>query len=238
MPEVQDIFAHPRCGYVKPSYNSCRNRHCPKCQTFSKERWIDAWKADLLNNGYFYVVFTVPQELNGLVMAISRSATICCFRCAAETLQELAADKKYLGAAIGHTAVLHTWGQNLCFHPHIHCIVPSGGLTSLGKWQSARKKFFLPVKVLSRKFRGKFLSLLKQQFGTPLEPDMNRGGYFVLKYTVNPLWKNFESSEFRPAGAVIKNKKAAPVRCRFSLLPVCLQVVNLAETTRISAFDS
>mgnify|MGYP003365152941 CR=1 FL=1 len=85
------------------------------------------------------------------------------FRCAAETLQELARDKKYLGPSIGLTAVLHTWGQNLCFHPHIHCIVPSGGLTALGKWQPSRKKFFLPVRVLSRKFRGKFLALLKLQ---------------------------------------------------------------------------
>ena len=153
----------PNCGYTKPSYNSCRNRHCPKCQTLSKERWIDARKADLLDIGYFHVVFTVPQELNPLIYSNQQNCYSLLFRCVAETLQELASDKKYLGAAIGHTAVLHTWGQNLCFHPHIHCIVPSGGLTTLGKWQPSRKKFFLPVKVLSRKFRGKFLALLKQQ---------------------------------------------------------------------------
>lgn len=148
----------PNCGYEKPSYNSCRNRHCPKCQTFSKERWIDAQKADLLDVGYFHVVFTVPQELNPLIYHNQKECYNLLFRCAAETLQELARDKKYLGASIGHTAVLHTWGQNLCFHPHIHSIVPSGGLTPLGKWRSSRKKFFLPVRVLSRKFRGKFLS--------------------------------------------------------------------------------
>lgn len=118
----------------------------------------------MLNIGYFHVVFTVPQELNLLIYQNQRECYNLLFRCAAETIQELSTDKKYLGAATGHTAVLHTWGQNLCFHPHIHCIVPAGGLNKLGKWQASRKKFFLPVKVLSRKFRGKFLALLKRQF--------------------------------------------------------------------------
>ena len=102
----------PNCGYEKPSYNSCRNRHCPKCQTFSKERRIDARKPDLLDVGYFHVVFTVPQELNPLIYRNQRDCYNLLFRCVAETLQELAQDKKYLGASIGHTAVLHTWGQN------------------------------------------------------------------------------------------------------------------------------
>ena len=159
----------PNCGYERPSYNSCRNRHCPKCQTFSKERWIDARKADLLNVGYFHIVFTVPQELNPLIYRNQQNCYNLLFRCVAETLQELAGDKKYLGAQIGHTDVLHTWGQNLCFHPHIHCIVPSGGLPALGKWKPSKKKFFLPVRVLSRKFRGKFLASLKLQM-----PDVNQ----------------------------------------------------------------
>ncbi len=154
----------PECGYQRPSYNSCRNRPCPKCQTLSKERWIDAQKGNLLNVGYFHVVFTVPQELNLWIHRNQQDCYNLLFRCVAETIQELSADKKYLGAATGHTAVLHTWGQNLSFHPHIHCIVPAGGLTQLSKWLPSRKKFFLPVKVLSRKFRGKFLALLKQQF--------------------------------------------------------------------------
>lgn len=154
----------PDCGYKKPAYNSCRNRHCPKCQTLSKERWIDAQKANLLNVGYFHVVFTVPQELNALIYSNQRECYNLLFRCVAETLRELAANPKYLGAETGHTAVLHTWGQNICFHPHIHCIVPAGGLTSLGQWKHSRKKLFLPVLVLSRKFRGKFLALLKCQF--------------------------------------------------------------------------
>lgn len=153
----------PACGYEKPSYNSCRNRHCPKCQSLVKERWIEHQKYDLLNVGYFHVVFTVPAELNQLIYQKQRTLYNLMFRTVAETMAELSADKKYLGAAIGFTSVLHTWGQNLMHHPHIHCIVPSGGLTKDGKWLNSRKKFFLPVKVLSRKFRGKFLALLQQE---------------------------------------------------------------------------
>jgi len=154
------------CGYTRPSYNSCRNRHCPKCQTLAKEKWIDNQKYDLLNVGYFHVVFTVPDILNALIRFNQKTMYNLLFRSVAETLQELSSDKKYLGATIGFTSVLHTWGQNLCFHPHIHCIVPSGGLTRDMKWKNSRQKFFLPVKVLSRKFRGKFLALLKE-----LKPD-------------------------------------------------------------------
>ena len=186
----------PSCGYEKPSYNSCRNRHCPKCQTLSKERWIDSRKADLLNIGYFHVVFTVPQELNSLIYSNQQDCYNLMFRCVAETLQELASDKKYLGAAIGHTAVLHTWGQNLCFHPHIHCIVPSGGLTDLGKWQSSRKKFFLPVRVLSRKFRGKFLALLNQQI-----PDVDQT---LLSICYNKEWVAYCKPPFKDAACVVE----------------------------------
>ena len=186
----------PNCGYERPSYNSCRNRHCPKCQTFSKERWIDARKADLLNIGYFHVVFTVPQELNALIYRNQQSCYNLLFRCAAETLQELADDKKYLGAQIGHTAILHTWGQNLCFHPHIHCIVPSGGLTALGKWKPSRKKFFLPVRVLSRKFRGKFLALLQLQF-----PDVDRA---LLEQCYRKEWVVYCKPPFQNAACVVE----------------------------------
>jgi hypothetical protein len=151
------------CGLTKISYNSCRNRHCPKCQTLAKEKWIDNQKYDLLNVGYFHVVFTVPDILNPVIYQNQEMMYNLLFRTVAETLQELSYDKKYLGATIGFTSVLHTWGQNLMFHPHIHCIVPAGGLTGDGKWRNSRKKFFLPVKVLSRKFRGKFLALMKNE---------------------------------------------------------------------------
>lgn len=150
------------CGYARISYNSCRNRHCPKCQTLNKERWIDARKDDLLDVGYFHVVFTIPDTLNSIAYQNQEIVYKILFKAAAETLSELASDKKYLGAQIGITEVLHTWGQNLVHHPHVHCIVPGGGLDSFGRWVNSRKKFFIPVKVLSRKFRGKFLYYLKQ----------------------------------------------------------------------------
>lgn len=150
------------CGYTRISYNSCRNRHCPKCQMLSKERWIDGQKNNLLNTGYFHVVFTIPDSLNTLAFQNQKEVYTILFQAVAETLKELSSDKKYLGATLGFTSVLHTWAQNLMHHPHIHCIVPGGGLTSTGKWVNSRKKFFLPVKVLSRKFRGKFLYFLKK----------------------------------------------------------------------------
>ncbi|MDR2569516.1 MAG: IS91 family transposase [Oscillospiraceae bacterium] len=162
-----DLGAHidacDSCGCVDISYNSCRNRHCPKCQTLAKERWIDNQKHNLLNVGYFHAVFTVPDELRPIIYQNQNKLYALLFRTVAETLQELAADKIYLGATLGFTSILHTWGQNLCFHPHIHCIIPAGGLSSAGKWVDSRKKFFLPVKVLSRKFRGKFLHYFKSE---------------------------------------------------------------------------
>lgn len=152
------------CGNSRISYNSCRNRHCPKCQTVAKERWIDNQKGNLINIGYFHVVFTIPDTLNLMVYQNQEAVYGLLFKAVAETLAELASDKKYLGAKLGFTSVLHTWGQNLMHHPHIHCIVPGGGLSPLGKWINSRKKFFIPVKVLSRKFRGKFLYHLKQLY--------------------------------------------------------------------------
>lgn len=152
------------CGHARISYNSCRNRHCPKCQAFAKERWIDNQKRNLLNIGYFHVVFTIPDSLNSITYQNQKVVYTLLFKAVAETLAELASDKKYLGAKIGFSSILHTWGQNLMHHPHIHCIVPGGGLSSIGKWVNSRKKFFIPVKVLSRKFRGKFLHYLKQLY--------------------------------------------------------------------------
>ena len=148
------------CGHTRISYNSCRDRHCPKCQFLARERWIQSRNYDLLNVGYFHVVFTIPDTLNTLVFQNQRELYPIIFRAAAEAMRELSANKKYLGAQIGLTAILHTWGQNLCYHPHIHCIVPGGGIDPLGKWKPSSQKFFLPVRVLSRLFRGKFLYYL------------------------------------------------------------------------------
>lgn len=152
-----------RCGFEKISYNSCRNRHCPKCQTFAKEQWIEKQQSNLLNTQYFHVVFTVPDELNPIFYQNQRQLYRLLFKAASETLMELCADRKYLGAIPGITAVLHTWGQNLCYHPHLHCIVTGGGLAEGHRWVNSRKKFFLPVKVISRKFRGKLLHFLSKE---------------------------------------------------------------------------
>lgn len=186
----------PDCGDTSISYNSCRNRHCPKCQTLAKERWVDARKTDLLNVGYFHVVFTLPHELGAVVYANQREMYGLLFRCVVETIRELAADKKYLGADVGLTAVLHTWGQNLCFHPHIHCIVPAGGLNPLGIWVDSRKKFFLPVRVLSHKFRGKFLALLKQH-GPEVELS-------VLDACYRKEWVVYCKPPFKTAACVVE----------------------------------
>jgi hypothetical protein len=153
------------CGHLEISYNSCRNRHCPKCQTLRKEKWIEARREDLLPIEYFHVVFTLPAELNPLVSMNQRVLYDLLFHSASETLSELASDSKHLGAKVGIIGILHTWGQNLMDHPHIHCIVTGGGLSSDGRrWRSCRKGFFIPVKVLSALFRGKFLGLLKDGF--------------------------------------------------------------------------
>ena len=151
-----------KCGFDKISYNSCRNRHCPKCQTFTKEQWVEKQNQYLLDTSYFHVVFTLPEELNSIMLQNQESAYGLFFKAVSQTLLELCANPRYLGATPGITAVLHTWGQNLMYHPHIHCIVTGGGLTKESKWRSSRKKFFIPIKVLSRKFRGKFLFFLKQ----------------------------------------------------------------------------
>ena len=152
------------CGHVEISYNSCRNRHCPKCQTLRKEKWIEARSEDLLPIEYFHVVFTLPSELNHLALLNQRDLYDLLFRSASETLTKLAQDPKHLGATVGVIGILHTWGQNLMDHPHLHCIVTGGGLTSDGTWRPCRKGFFIPVLVISALFKGKFLDLLKDSF--------------------------------------------------------------------------
>lgn len=153
------------CGHLEISYNSCRNRHCPKCQTLRKERWIEARREDLLSIPYFHVVFTIPAELNPLVAMNRKVMYDLLFRSVSETLMELAHNQKHLGARIGAIGLLHTWGQNLMDHPHIHCMVTGGGLSpDGGRWVSCRKGFFIPVRVMSALFRGKFLDRLKKCF--------------------------------------------------------------------------
>jgi len=151
------------CGETRIAYNSCRNRHCPKCQATRAAAWVASREADLLPVEYFHVVFTVPERI-GAVALQNKSATYSIlFRAASETLREIAADPRHLGAEIGFLAVLHTWAQNLQHHPHVHCVVPGGGLSLDGqRWIRCRPGFFLPVRVLSRVFRGKFLDFLNR----------------------------------------------------------------------------
>lgn len=147
------------CGHVKISYNSCRNRHCPKCQFLKKEKWIEARERELLPIAYFHVVFTLPEELNPVALRNREVFYNLFFKAASETLTELA--RMRLGVQIGCIAVLHTWGQNLLDHPHLHCIVSGGGLSG-DTWVSSKRRFLFPVKVLSRLFKGKFLAFLKK----------------------------------------------------------------------------
>jgi Putative transposase/Transposase zinc-binding domain len=153
------------CGHIEISYNSCRNRHCPKCQTLRKERWIEARAQDLLPVQYFHVVFSIPSELNPLAIMNQRVLYDLLFRSVSETLLELSDNPVHLGARIGFIAILHTWGQNLMDHPHIHCVVPGGGLSpDRSRWVASPKRFFIHVKAMSKLFRGKFLDYLKDHY--------------------------------------------------------------------------
>jgi len=155
-----------RCGHrATISYNSCRNRHCPKCQTAARERWIAARQKELLPTSYVHVVFTLPSQLARLALQNKKFIYGLLLQASAETLLEVARDQRHLGAEIGFFSVLHTWNQRLSLHPHVHCVIPAGGLSlDHTHWVTSPNRFFLPLKVLSRVFRGKFVAALKQAF--------------------------------------------------------------------------
>jgi hypothetical protein len=154
-----------RCGHQAISYNSCRNRHCPKCLTKARDQWLCERGKELLPVSYVHVVFTLPHELSWLTLQNKKVMYDLLFRSSAAALLQVAADPKHLGADVGFLSVLHTWGQNLQHHPHVHCVIPAGGLSlDHQRWIHPRYAFFLPVKVLSRIFRGKFIADLKQAF--------------------------------------------------------------------------
>jgi Putative transposase/Transposase zinc-binding domain len=149
------------CGLVRCAYNSCRNRHCPKCQGMARAEWLEARQAELLPVPYFHVVFTLPTAAAEIAFQNKRVVYAILFQAAAEALRTVAADSRHLGAEIGAIAVLHTWGQTLQYHPHLHCIVPGGGLSPDGaRWVACRPGFFLPVRVLSQRFRDLFVARL------------------------------------------------------------------------------
>jgi len=154
-----------QCQFQRIAYNSCRDRHCPKCQCLARAQWIEDRQAELLDTEYFHVVFTLPEEIAALSYQNKEVMYGILFRATSETLRTIAADPKHLGAEIGFFAVLHSWGQNLRFHPHLHCVVPGGGLSPDGtRWIPCRPGFFLPVRVLSCLFRRLFLELLEKAF--------------------------------------------------------------------------
>src|ERR1700736_5444317 len=153
------------CGLIRCAYNSCRNRHCPKCQGLARAEWLEARQAELLPVPYYHVVFTLPAPAAEIAFQNKRAVYAILFRAAADAMRDIAADPRHLGAEIGAIAVLHTWGQTLQHHPHLHCIVPGGGLSSDGtRWVACRPGFFLPVRVLSRRFRELFLARLQVAF--------------------------------------------------------------------------
>ncbi|HTY93179.1 MAG TPA: IS91 family transposase [Steroidobacteraceae bacterium] len=152
------------CGEVRIAYNSCRNRHCPKCQGLARAQWLADRQAELLPVPYFHLVFTMPAPLAAIALQNKAVVYDILFKAAAETVRTIAADPKHLGAEIGMIAVLHTWGQTLVHHPHVHCIVPGGGLTPDGRWLACRPGFFLSVRVLSRLYRRLFLERLESAF--------------------------------------------------------------------------
>jgi Putative transposase/Transposase zinc-binding domain len=179
-----------RCDHQRVFYNSCRNRNCPKCQSLARAQWLEARQSELLDTPYFHVVFTMPQPIAAIALQNKEILYNILFRATAETLRTIAADPKHLGAQIGFFAVLHTWGQTLCAHPHLHCVVPGGGISPDGRrWISCRPNFFLPVAVLSRLFRRLFIDYLTQafdagklQFFSSLEPLRVRAAF--LRYII------------------------------------------------------
>jgi len=184
------VEACPECGHLQTGFNSCRNRHCPTCNSIKRERWILERRSEMLPVDYFHVVFTLPDALNDLCRHHPKTLYSLLFKNAWATLQQFAGKYRHLGAKAGMIAVLHTWGQNIQLHPHLHCLVPGGGITPQGKWRSskAQGKYLFPVKALSKVFRGKFCDGLIEmeasgeiKLDTPFNPQ---------KKYLHPLYKN------------------------------------------------
>lgn len=203
------------CGHQRISYNSCRDRHCPKCQNTARAEWITERLERLLPIPYFHVVFTIPDELNPLAFRNKKALFNILFAAASKSLLAIARDEKHLGAQVGFTMVLHTWGQNLLFHPHVHCVVTGGGLSSdKARWVAAREKYLLPVKVLGKLFRGKFLAMLDQAY---------RDGEFDLVGSTAELadaeaWRRFKDGLYKKDWVVFAKPPFGGVEQVFSYL--------------------
>lgn len=198
------------CGYQEITYSSCRNRHCPLCQTFEKEKWINKRKADLINTQYFHVVFTIPDELKMLVKANEVKLYDLFFKCVKETLLVLGSDPKHLGASVGAMLILHTWTQKLGYHPHIHCLVPGGGLDKHNNWVYCKKDYFVPVGVLSKIFRGKFLDYFEKMHKELYYPEKLKylksfSKFYDFKTNMyNEKWYSYSKETFSSPEAVIE----------------------------------
>lgn len=176
------------CGHTEIHNNSCRNRNCPNCQAVLKEIWVDKRRAEVIDSSYFHVVFTLPHELNPLIYCNQKLLYSLFHRCCSETLLELSQDKKYLGATPGIIQVLHTWNQELNYHVHMHCIISGGGLTKSQQLQRAKGAFFIPVRVLRDKFKGKYLSLLETYY---------QNGRLCFSHSCEDLRNSYSWNEFR-----------------------------------------
>lgn len=208
------IYRCGECGHEKISYNSCRNRHCPSCQATARAQWVDNRMKELLPVPYFHVVFTMPSQLNPFALRNKEAFYNILFKAASETLQTLAQNPRHLGADIGFIAILHTWGQNLLDHPHLHCVVPAGGLSPGGsKWKKIPYgKFLFPVKVMSALFRGKFLDFFKTAvrekeigFHGALEKYKDPGEFrLLLDALYESCWVVYAKPPFAGPKAVLK----------------------------------
>ena len=200
-----------QCDYKKNAYNSCRNRHCPKCQFLTKVKWIEKRRQELLPCSYFHVVFTIPQELRSVFRQNQRLCYDLLFKATSGTLKEVANNPKNFGAQIGFIGILHTWAQNLVYHPHIHYVVPAGGLNSKNKWIKGRSDYFLPVKILGIVFRAKLLKALKEvynqdklEFFGKLEHLKQPAMFDELLYQVSAKnWHTYSKKPFAGAKQVI-----------------------------------
>lgn len=200
-----------RCGHRVVLYNSCRNRHCPQCQSMKKEQWIRDRTAEVLPFSYFHIVFTVPDELNGIIWKNKRTLFNCMFHSCKKTLLSVSADEKYLGADIGFFAILHTWGQKMNMHPHLHCVVPGGGFSQKKQqWIHAPNNYLVPVRVLRARFRSMFLTSLKKMYadgelylsGTRYEdPDVFQ---LLLDSLFRKEWVVYLKESFRNKTSVIE----------------------------------
>lgn len=207
-----NISVCEECGCISIHYNSCRDRCCPMCQELPKEKWVDARREDLLDAPYFHVVFTVPEELNPVIYSNQKLLYGALYHAASDTLSELAKDRKYLGADIGYICILHTWGSAMNFHPHIHAIVLGGGLDPENRWKDNGEDFFLPIKVVSKVFRGKYLAEVKQlwldgklEFHGTAEPLQNHYAFKeLLDSCYSKEWVPYCKKPFCGAGSVVR----------------------------------